>query len=517
MDAPSPSVMVEQPDQNDLPGLTHQQIVRVMTGVMLCMILAAFDLTVVIPAVPAIAADLNGFSHLAWIVSAYLITSTAVTPIYGKLSDIHGRRPLLAASILLFIVTSVMCALSQSLLQLIIARALQGIGGGGLMAMAQSVIADVVAPRERGRYQAYMAGSWAIASICGPVIGGWMTDYLTWHSIFWVNVPLGFGALWLSHRALKLLKPRRQIARIDYLGAVLLTALIVSCLLLMTWGGSAYSWNSPEIIGLGVASVGLLALFVRQERSCADALLPPRIFANPVLTLGIITSCFGTAALIGSTFLLPLFFQLVRGVDASESGTLLMPFLLMNSCGAFLSGKLTRRFGRAKMIVLCGLAGSVVGFIVLSTMSASTGPALSVLYLGLLGLNFGMTLPATTVIVQNAAERRDIGAVTGGMLFLRSMGGAFGSTLVGSLLIGRFQGQLASLGVSAKIDLGDLRGSTAALQALDAPTRAAAAIALQSGFHLALLSCSAMCAAAWLSAFLAQDLPLQSVAKPAAK
>ena len=514
MDAPHPSLTAE-PAHEELPDFTHAQINRAIGGVMLCMILAAIDLAVVVPAVPAIAADLNGFGHLSWIVAAYLITSTAVTPIYGKLSDIHGRRKLLTLSICLFMATSAMCALSQTLWQLIAARALQGIGGGGLMAMAQAVIADVVAPRERGRYQGYMAGAWAIASISGPVVGGWLTDTLSWHWIFWINLPLGAAALWLSQRALNLLKQRRLKARVDYLGAALLTGMITSALLVMTWGGTEYEWGSGLILGLGGLSALLLAWFIWQERRFSDPLLPPRIFANSLIALGITASFLGSAALLSGTFLMPLFFQLVRGVDASASGSMLMPYLLMNAGGSYVSGKLTRRLGRAKIMVLAGLIGTVLGFCLLATMNAATGWPLSLLYVMMLGASFGTYMPATLVVVQNAAERRDLGAVTGGILFLRSMGGAFGSTLVGALLTSRFNTRLASLGVSEHIDLANLRGNASALQTLDGATRQLARTALESGFHLAFFTCALMCAGAFLVVLTMRDLPLQSAEKPA--
>ena len=202
---------------------SHKQIVRVITGIMLCILLAALDQTVVIPAVPAIAAQLNAFGHLSWIVSAYLLTSTAATPIYGKLSDMYGRRMLLLLALALFIVASVLCALAQTLPQLIVFRGLQGLGGAGLMAMAQAAIADVVSPRERGRYQGYMAGMWGVASVGGPVVGGWFTDHLSWTFVFWMNVPLGLAAMWLCNRALKLLPVKNLRGKIDYLGAALLT------------------------------------------------------------------------------------------------------------------------------------------------------------------------------------------------------------------------------------------------------------------------------------------------------
>jgi EmrB/QacA subfamily drug resistance transporter len=492
-----------------LPNFTHRQILRVITGILLCILLAAIDQTVVVPAVPAIAADLHGFGHLAWIVSAYLLTSTAATPIYGKLSDIYGRRALLLPAIVLFVIASALCGLSQNLWQLIAFRALQGVGGAGLMAMAQAAIADVVAPRERGRYQAYMAGTWGVASVAGPLVGGWMTDDLSWRWIFWINLPIGAAAYVLSSRALKLLKVRRRPSQIDYAGAALLTAAVGASLLLMSWGGNEYAWGSPEVLGMAAVTLLMLGLLIWRERLAPDPLLPPRLFANAVFVRGVIVAACAAAAMFGGTFLLPLFFQLTRGADAATSGSLIVPFLASNVVGAFTSGQLARRLGKAKLIVLGGLVMSVIGYGLLATLGAGTNHLVSVADMLVVGFGLGIVMPGSLVIAQNAAERRDVGVATGTLLFLRSMGAAFGSTLVGTLLAARFDAGLLARGVTAPIDLGQLRLHADGVP-LSAPVRAAAEAALVGGFHVSFMACSVLAVVGLLACLWMRDLPLQS-------
>ncbi len=494
-----------------LPTFTHKQILRVVTGVMLCILLAAIDQTVVVPAVPAIAADLNGFSHLSWIVSAYLLTSTISTPIYGKLSDIYGRRTLLLPAIVIFIVASALCALSQSLLQLILFRALQGLGGGGLMAITQAAIADVVAPRERGRYQGYMAGTWGVASVAGPILGGYLTDHVSWHWIFWINLPIGAVAFALSSRALRMLTVQpRGATPIDYVGAALLSSITTLCLLAMSWGGVSYAWVSPEILGTVAATALLIWLLVVWEHRAADPLLPPRLFANSVFSRGVIVAFMAAGAMFGATFLLPLFFQLVKGVDAGSSGALIVPFLASNTVGAFFSGQLARRLGRAKIILVGGLIAALVGFGLLASLNASSSTLFAIVAMLIVGFGIGVCMPASLVVVQNAAERRDVGSATGGLLFLRSMGAAFGSTMAGGLLASRFTQSLASAGVRTTIDLGEMRGHGDAMNGLDAATRLLAEQSLASGFHLAFAACAGFAAAALVVCLGMRDLPLQS-------
>ncbi len=494
-----------------LPNYSHAQIRRVITGILLCILLAAIDQTVVVPAVPAIAADLHGFGHLAWIVSAYLLTSTSTTPIYGRLSDIYGRRALLLPAIVIFVIASVLCGMAQSLWQLIAARALQGVGGGGLMAMAQAAIADVVAPRERGRYQAYMASTWGVASIAGPILGGWMTDQLSWRWIFWINVPIGIAAFLLSSRALKLLPVRRLQVRIDYAGAALLGACVAAVLLIMSWGGAEYPWLSPQMLLTGLAALVLLAALGWREATAPDPLLPPRLFANPVFSRGVVIAALTAGVLFGGTFLLPLFFQLLRGADASASGTLIVPFLGSNVVGSYVSGQLARRLGRAKPIVLGGLAMAAAGFALLGQLGAHADHVISLADMLVVGFGIGIVMPASLVTVQNAAERRDVGVATGTLLFLRAMGAALGSTLVGALLSGRFASGLAARGVTTRIDLGALREHAVAFP-LAAPARAAAEAALVGAFHLTFLVCAGMAATAFVVGLSLADLPLKSSA-----
>lgn len=501
------------PTHDDLPQFSHQQILRVLSGILLCIFLAAIDQTVVIPAVPAIAADLNGFSHLAWIVSAYLLTSTAATPIYGKLSDIYGRRKLLLLGLAIFAVASGLCAMAGSLTQLVIARALQGIGGAGLTAMAQAAIADVVSPRERGRYQGYMASTWGLASVAGPMIGGWVTETLSWRWIFWINLPIALVAMLLCDRSLRLLQARGGKARIDWTGAGLLTAAVSAWLLALSWGGVEMPWTSPPVLGLAAAGLGLMMALVWQERRFPDALLPPRLFANSVFVRGVAIAFCGALGLFGGTFLLPLYFQLVNGADAAVSGALLAPFLGANCVASVVAGRLARRHGKMKAILVVGLLGCALGFGLLALLGASAPRFVLMLAQIVLGAALGLVMPSSLVTVQNAAERRDIGAATGCLLFLRSMGGAFGSTMVGALLASSFASHLAAIGVTAHIDLGEVRQHGGALGGLPAAMIPQVHIALANAFHVAFLACAVVMAVAVVIALGMRDLPLRAAAK----
>ena len=491
------------------PQYSHPQILRVITGIVLCMLLAALDQTVVIPAVPAIARDLHSYEHLAWIVTAYLLTSTAATPIFGKLSDTYGRRALMNPAIVIFILASILCALAQSLPQLILFRGLQGIGGGGLFAMAQASIADVVSPRERGRYR-YLAGTWAVASIAGPVIGGYVTDDLSWRWVFWFNLPLGLLAIYLCDRALRLIVVVPRRSRIDGLGAVLLTFGISALLLMLSWGGTTFPWASAPVLVLGLLGLCLLLALGLQERRVADPLLPPRLFTNDIFLRGVGVAFFAAFGLFVATFLLPLDFQLLHGFGAEASGLLVMPFLVSSTVGAYSAGLLTRRFGKAKPVILCGLVAATAGFLMLMTTRAPTAALLIMFESVVLGTGLGLCMPTSIVVVQNAVERRDIGSATGALLLLRSMGGAFGSTIAGSLLTLRFHHALRAAGIHHMVNLGSLSQGTAAFAGMPANARHVAVGGLVSGFSLAYLASALALAAAVLVALPLRDIALRT-------
>ena len=492
---------------------THQQIVRVITGIMLCIFLASLDQTVVIPAVPAIAGDLNAFGHLSWIVTAYLLTSTAATPIIGKLSDIYGRRALLLPSLALFITASMACGFAQTLPQLIVARGFQGLGGAGLFSMAQASIADVVSPRERGRYQGYMASMWALSSIAGPILGGWATDHLSWRWVFWANLPVGLLAMALCVRALGVIRHTRRVTRIDWTGAGLVVLEVSAWLLLLSWGGTEYPWLSAPILGLAAAGVLLFGVLVWWERRAADPLLPPRLFGNPNFRRGVSIAFSTSLGLFGATFLLPLYLQLVLGFDASTSGLLVVPYLASNVVGAMVSGQLARRVGRTRGIILSGLGLSLAGYAGLMLVTAGAPLALVLVFSFVLGVGTGLTMPTVLMTVQNGAAHADVGAATGSLLFLRSMGGAFGSTVVGALLTGRFDAGLRAEGVEQSVDLGALRQGTAQFGAIGLDVLRAA---LSPGFRLGFGACALVTLLAAVAAWRMRDVALRTSLGPAA-
>jgi EmrB/QacA subfamily drug resistance transporter len=419
------------------PGyLTHPEILPVVRGVALCILLSALDQTIVVPAVPAMAAQLHGHQHFAWIVTAYLLTGTAATPVFGKLSEIYGRRRLLLAAIIGFVFASLGCAIAQTLPQMLLMRALQGVGGAGLITLAQIAMADVIPPRERGRYQIYMSGMWGIASLGGPILGGVLTDYVSWRAIFWINLPLGIAAFIISGRALRQLPVHASgSVKIDFAGALLLMATISVLLILISTGGDGFAWRSWDTALLIGASAVLLLLTILQETRAAAPMLPLHIFANRIVLGGLLLSFTNTLCTFGGTLLLPLYFQFILHTSAAISGLCSTPFMLAFVVMSYAGGQISRRLGRTKPTMLVALCLCLVGLCLLASMGRATAIVLGMFYMVLLGGGIGLAQPNITVAIQNAAARPDVGIATGCMLLFRAIGGATGATLAGTMLL----------------------------------------------------------------------------------
>lgn len=401
---------------------------------MLAMFLATLDSTIVAPALPTIGAKLGGAAFLPWIVSVYFLTSTAVTPLYGKLSDIHGRRPVILSALGLFLAGSVACALSPNMIALILARALQGVGGGGLIALAQTVVADVAAPRERARYTVYISTTWATSSVAGPALGGFFAQYLSWTVIFWLNLPLGALAFVVCDRLLRHLPQQRRPHRLDWLGGALVVGATVALNLMLTLGGGALPWSSPAVIGLGVAALALGAAFVFHLSRAPEPLIPPAIFANRVVDKATLAMFFGMLVYVSATVYLPIYFESVLRLDPTASGLGLIVVLGASTLGSNLTGLNLPKLKHYKIMGYVGLPIAALGLVVLSALAYRldfwTAEAVILVY----GLGLGALFPTLTVSVQNAVDPRDMGAATATLAFVRSLGSALGVAIFGAVI-----------------------------------------------------------------------------------
>lgn len=490
-------------------AFTHHEILRILSGVLLCMLMAALDQTVLATALPAIAADFNGVPHLSWVITAYLLTSTVTTLIFGKLSDLYGRRSLLEISIGIFLLASLACALSQNMAELIAARALQGIGGGGLYSMAQAAIADVVSPRERGRYQAYITSMFGSASIAGPLIGGLSVDYLSWRWAFWINLPIGIVAYFLCHRGLARVIVRRQIRPIDYLGAALMLPGVTALMLVAAWGGNEMPWTSPPILGLALLGAAFLFAFAQREKYAPEALLPPRLFKNAVFRVASLLNLFINAVTVGMFLLIPVFLQFVIGVSAGISGAMLLVPLAAQIMSSINTGRRVQRTGRYVSSPRVGFAILALAALLFATMNAATPIWLIEIYLTLHCVGIGLCQAPLWVAVQNAAELRDLGAVTGSTAFFRALGGAFGAAILWSSLLLALDASVASAG-HAGLGSELLRGGRAALSILPQDVRAILIPALVHAFTIAFILGAAIAATAFVATYFLKEIPLRT-------
>ncbi len=425
-----------RPSHVDAP-LSHAEVRQVIVGIGLAMFLAALNQTIVATALPTIGRDFDDFENLPWVINAYLLTSTAVAPLYGKLSDIHGRRAMMLAAIALFTAGSVMCAVAGNMVVLSLGRALQGIGGGGIMPLAQIIIADAITPRERGRYQAYIGIIWIGAGIAGPVFGGLIADHLHWSVIFWLNVPLGLIGAAMSSAALKRLPRHDRPHRLDLIGAVLIVASAVTLLLALAWGGTRYPWLSREIAFLLLCAVAVAVLFGWRLMRAPEPFLPLPILANPVVRAGTVASACAVGVALALTVYLPLYFQVVHKLSASTSGLALIPLVVISTPGSIMSGRALSLMRHYKRVPLTALVFAIAAMALVAWWPAA--PLwLVIVALSIVSFGCGATYPVSTVCVQNAVATHQVGTVTGVMNFFRALVSALEVAVLGAIVLAGF-------------------------------------------------------------------------------
>ena len=402
--------------------LSGRALRTVFAALMLGMFLAALDQTIVATALPTIVGDLGGLDHLSWVVTAYLLASTVSTPLYGKLGDMYGRKPVFLAAILIFLAGSMLAGLSQTMDQLIAFRALQGIGAGGLMVGAQAIIGDIVPPRERGRYMGLIGSVFGVASVAGPLLGGFLVDSLSWRWVFYVNMPIGAVAVVIVALRLHLHTPQTR-HRIDYLGAALLSGAVTALILVVTWGGNEYAWESRPILGLTLVGLALLAVFVWQENRALEPIIPLSLFRSRVFNVASAMGFTIGMAMFGAIVYIPVYLQLVYGASPTSSGLRMLPLMGGLLVAAIASGRAISAIGRYKVFPVVGTAVLVVGMLLLSRLGVGTAPWLASAYMLVVGVGIGLVMQVLVLVVQNDAAPKDMGVATSTATFFRSMGG----------------------------------------------------------------------------------------------
>jgi EmrB/QacA subfamily drug resistance transporter len=414
--------------------LGRREVVGIIGGLALAMFLGALNQTVVATALPTIGRAFDDFENLSWVVIAYLLTSTLVAPLYGKLSDIYGRRGMMLLALGVFVAGSAASAVAPNMLMLIVARGLQGLGGGGIVPLTQSIIADAVPPRERGYYQAYTGSVWVIAGAGGPILGGVIADHLHWSLIFWLNVPLGIVAALLSQRQLKRLPQHERAHKIDLIGAGLMMLSALTLLLALTWGGTRFPWLSQPIITLVVAAALLTAAFIWWVLHVAEPFLPVAVLNNPVMRVGTVATACTQGVNIGLTIFVPLYYELVHGLSASDSGLALIPIVMMTTPGSFLSGRAMLYLNRYKWVPILLLSAATAAVLLLVIHPLMPVWAVAGV-MCLVGMGTGSSYPVVTVSIQNAVSHHQIGVAMGAMNFFRALASAFVVALMGAIML----------------------------------------------------------------------------------
>jgi EmrB/QacA subfamily drug resistance transporter len=501
----------------DTKPLAGRQFAFAFSGLLIAMFVAALDQTIVATALPTVAGDLGGLSQLPWVVTVYVLGAATTTPVWGKVSDLYGRKGLLRAALVVFIAGSALSGVAQSIGELIAFRALQGVGAGGVMTLATATVGDLVSPRERGRYQGYIQSVFVLASVAGPLLGGLIVDHLSWRWVFYVNVPVGGVALAVLSVFLHVPSSRRPGARIDWLGAGLLAAAVTSVVLLTSWAGDRYAWGSVQIVGLALAACVSLAGFIWQERRAAEPVLPLRLFRERVFVVVSVALFIATLSLFAAIVFMPLFLQLVTGAGATKSGLLILPLLIASTVSTIASGRVMSKTGRYKVFPVVGLALMSAGLLLFSTLDAGSSRARAAAFMVVFGAGFGMVTQVLVVAIQNAVDRREIGTATASANLFRALGGSVGVALYGSLFASGLKHWLP-LKLSGHFPPGlsvhEIQASPGRIHMLGAVVRHGVAAAVANSLHDVFLVAAPIALVGVVVVLALREVPLRGRAAP---